>query len=352
MVREQVARLAASGWRIHLCAERLDVAWAAALPITWSMMPAPWWRRAQIRERFDRWASSQVRLHRPGLVVGHGDLSQQDVLHLHNLVHRAHEALHQRPLPTDDALGRHHAWQLTRPGLHVVANSQLMADELAGPLWQLRRDQVRVIHPGYDPARFAPQSAAARSVHRQHLHLPADRLIVGLVASGDLHKRGADLFLRALALIPPVWSARLHAVIVGKPRDLQPYRALLPPAVPLAIPVTLLAPRAAIGEVYHSLDLLVVPARFEEFGMCVLEAAACRVPLVVSATTGAAPLVTAGGTILTDLEPQTIAAAIVQRLETMTPPHGDLSDLAWEAHVAQVAACYSGLLRRIEPPSR
>ena len=336
MVRRQIESLVAQGFRIHLAAERLDTAWANHVGIGWSRLPFPWWRRGAIRERFAAWAERQAERLQPDLVVGHGDLQRQDVLHLHNLVHRAHRILTGSPLAEDDALGRLHAAQLQQPGLTVIANSRMMASALAEDAG-LPPERIRLLHPGFDPSAFRPADAARRQQARQILGLPQDRLVLGLIASGDLHKRGADLLLAALAQ-PALAALRPLTVIVGKERH--PERWLR--HAPAGAEVRFLPPRPDVATLYDALDALAAPARIEEFGMCVLEAAAAGLPIVVSSTTGAANALDHLPTVavVSDLSPEPLGAALAAALGQGRTTAPDLNALAWQAHGEALAHLY------------
>ncbi len=336
MVRRQIESLVAQGFCIHLAAERLDTAWAAQVGIRWSRLPCPWWRRGAIRERFAAWAERQAARLQPDLVVGHGDLRQQDVLHLHNLVHRAHRILTGRPLAADDALGHLHTTQLRQPGLTVIANSQMMATALTEDAG-LPQERIRLLHPGFDATAFTPADAGRRQQARRTLGLPDDRPVLGLIASGDLHKRGADLLLAALAQ-PALAILKPLTVIVGKERHPERWLA----HAPTGAEVRFLPPRPDVATLYDALDALAAPARIEEFGMCVLEAAAAGLPIVVSATTGAAkalehlPRVT----VVSDLSPGPLGAALAEALVQGRQAAPDLGALAWPAHGKALAEIY------------
>ena len=76
---------------------------------------------------------------------------------------------------------------------------------------------------------------------------------------------------------------------------------------------TLLPKSDALRDIYAQCDAWLVPSRFEGFGLPILEAMACRTP-VIATPTGAAPeLVGQGGGILVDHEsPNAIADAILR----------------------------------------
>lgn len=89
----------------------------------------------------------------------------------------------------------------------------------------------------------------------------------------------------------------------------------LPPGSQLEI----LPPQPRIAEIYRSCDAYLFGSRCEGFGLPILEAMACRTP-VIGTPTGAAPeLIAEGGGVLVKMEdPQSMAEAIIE-IATMSP---------------------------------
>ena len=247
------------------------------------------------------------------LVHGHGDLLAQDLLSLHNCVHAAHEAAAGEPLPPGDAVGRLHALQLKERRFRLLAaNSKLMKDDV------LRRfgvpaEMMEVVYPGFDETRFrAADRARLGAGLRRELGLTVDQPLFGLITSGDFEKRGVTPFLKAFArTAEPVPTAR--ALIVGKETRLGPYRAL---AAQLRISdkVFFREPVADVERLYHGIDVYVHAARWEEFGMTVLEAMACGLPVIAGSKVGAAELLEGQSRefVLADLTPENLAEAMVR----------------------------------------
>ncbi|MBI4062238.1 MAG: glycosyltransferase family 4 protein, partial [Elusimicrobia bacterium] len=284
---EHARRLAARDWDVHVFAERLDkraLIDAGAVP-RW--VPAWPWGSWLKRRAFAAAAGRMVRGF--DLVHGHGDLLDQDVLSLHNCVHAAHEAIHGRPLPEEDAVGRLHALQLSgRRFRALVANSKLMRDDVTRR-FGVPAELVSVIQPGFDSCRFnAGGRAEFGSAARAELGVKPDALLYGLVTSGDFEKRGLKAFLSAFAAV----ARRLpgaRAVVVGRESRPGTYLALAR-ELGVADRVIFREPIADVWRFYHALDVYVHPARWEEFGMSVLEALACGLPVITGASVGAAEL--------------------------------------------------------------
>ncbi|MEI4600218.1 glycosyltransferase, partial [Klebsiella pneumoniae] len=91
-------------------------------------------------------------------------------------------------------------------------------------------------------------------------------------------KRGLTPFLRAFAAVArEVPGAR--ALVVGKETRPGPYLRLAA-ELRIADKVAFRSPEPEVERLYHALDAYVHAARWEEFGMTVLEALACGVPVV------------------------------------------------------------------------
>ncbi|HEX5046992.1 MAG TPA: glycosyltransferase family 4 protein [Gammaproteobacteria bacterium] len=217
-------------------------------------------------------------------IVDHGlAVPQADVVFVHNL---ATEAV--RHLERDDwveaARGEAAFFAALNPAAPIVANSRLVAGALVAH-HGIPRERIVVHYPGYARTVFAPGRAAAlRSSARGALGIDASAPLVGFVTSGDFRKRGLDLFLESAARIAaarpatrflvvgsktlPDW-ARAHGLVrsgrlLHRPKGREPERWMA------------------------ALDLFLYAARFEEFGLVVLEAQALGVPVLTSGRVGAA----------------------------------------------------------------
>ena len=296
LVRENAARLAQRGWRVTVAAQRLDVELFRAPGVVRARVARPplgrelqtWWftRRVAALAR----AAGAPR----ALVVGHGEsLARQDVLHVHNAVHRAREALGGRGWDAGEepAFARAQRRILSEGRFRrIVANSLQVRDDLLAR-YGLASERVAVVYPGHDPARFRPAAPEEVGRLRRELGAGAEALLLGLITSGDFEKRAVGPFLGALGELSGELRERLAVVIVG--REARPRRYLdLARAAGLEGRVRWLEPRADVERLYQALDLYVHPAPFEEFGMSVLEAMACGRPVLTCTTVGASELLT------------------------------------------------------------
>ena len=175
----------------------------------------------------------------------------------------------------------------------VVTNSAATAELVAG----LGR-RAEVIPPGVDLERFRPASSAEC---RTALGLPNEGLLALYV--GTLSRRkGADVFAEGIAGSPG-WLG----VMVGD-GDLMPVLRSEHPNLHLVGPV---APDA-VPDWIDAADVVVVPSREEPLGLAAVEALACGVPVVASATGGLREIVRddVSGFLVPPDDPGALAAAL------------------------------------------
>lgn len=350
MIVEHARRFAKAGWDVHVFGARLDapaISAAGATPnlvLSWPW--GSWWKRASFAHMAARGAKGF------DLVHGHGDLLAQDVMSLHNCVHAAHEAVHGSSLPEDDATGRLHSLQLRERRFRaLVCNSGLMKDDVMRR-FGVPAGLIEVVHPGYDPERFKPsdRERLGRPL-RAELGLKEGEVLVGLVTSGDFEKRGLPAFLRGFAAAAKSRPG-LRALVVGKETRPGPYKEL---AAELGVAGKVLwrDPSPDVERLYHALDVYVHAARWEEFGMSVLEALACGLPVLSGPKVGATELMTGAlrDGVLDEPSPAPLAAAL-GRLADDAGKRASLGALgpaaaapaAWDRSAAALLALYERLL--------
>ena len=216
-------------------------------------------------------------------VVDHSlEIPSADVVFVHNLQSEANRYLEREDLKTP-AAAEAAFFRALRADAPIVANSELVADALARH-FDLARDRIAVVYPGFDAGRFsAARLAVDRARSRRSLAVDDAVPLVGFVTSGDFGKRGLDLFFAAaediVRAVPhvrflvvgskalPEWAER-HPLVTGgrvahRPKSADPARW------------------------FAALDVFLYPARFEEFGIVVLEALACGLPVLTSRRVGA-----------------------------------------------------------------
>jgi glycosyltransferase involved in cell wall biosynthesis len=155
----------------------------------------------------------------------------------------------------------------------TVANSTATASTVGtGPT-------VEIIHPGIDLTRFVP--GEADPALRRELGGNRDAPLVAVIGRLDA-KKGVHVLVDAMSqLTGPHRDATL--IVVGEhgtgPRDYAD-RLRADAIAALGDRVRFLGRRADIPVILRSVDLLVVAADAEPFGLTALEAQACRTPVV------------------------------------------------------------------------
>ena len=225
---------------------------------------------------------SRLRRTNDVMLIDHGQLiGSADIGYVHNFL--APQYVSRIPGYLADS---HLPWRANESTPILVANSRMVQRALVERL-KLPEERVIVVYPGYDPDRFAPDIRhRLRSESRKQLRIDPDPPLVGLVASGDFEKRGVNRFLDCVSELRTRHPG-LRALILGARR--------WPPALSSH-------PLYESGEVIYrpssftpefflaALDLFLFPARYEEFGIVVLEAMAMGIPVVTSSAVGASEL--------------------------------------------------------------
>lgn len=194
-----------------------------------------------------------------------------------------------------------HLHDMVRPGLgrYVLGTAAALAsaslaisDAVAACVPPPGRRKVLAAPNGVDHLRFRP--GLADQALRARLS-PDGAPLVGIVGRLDPEK-GIDVVIRAVARLSPSTTAPPRLVVVGSPSREHSYADLVG-----SLASRLLGERAVftgqvddVAGILSCLDVLVNASRAEPFGMTILEAQACGVPVVAAAAGGAVELVRDG----------------------------------------------------------
>ncbi len=197
-----------------------------------------------------------------------------------------------------------------------------------------------VIPYGVDLQRFRDERGVESEALRGELG--AHDATVWLFAGSGWRRKGLDTALRALARTR---DSAAHLWVAGNDAS-APWQRL---ATQLQIEtrVRFLGPRRDLERVYAAADALLLPTRYDAFGLVCLEAAACGLPVVTSAAAGAAEIVGKSGVIISDPEDAAGFAEAMDRLSD-APLRRRLGEIArevamengWDAHVEKLRALY------------
>jgi glycosyltransferase involved in cell wall biosynthesis len=168
---------------------------------------------------------------------------------------------------------------------HVLSVSEATRQALAN---EFGRTSLRVSN-GVDTRRFAPLAPAARAALRERLGLSANDLVVLSVGGVEERKNSS----RCLAAFAALHARRQHAlwVVIGGASilDHRAYQdrferqlAALPPATRERVRRLGSVSDTELSSWYGAADVLLCPSEQEGWGLCVLEAMASELPVVVS----------------------------------------------------------------------
>jgi mannosylfructose-phosphate synthase len=173
----------------------------------------------------------------------------------------------------------------------LIATTPTQRDLLTDGEYDVPRERIHVIPPGYDDRRFFPVSLATRAALKMELGLEG-RIILAL---GRVAKnKGYDLLLQAM----PVVFSRLDDVrlllAIGstEPDDSEQKQVagLRQLAAELGVADRVIfhdyVPDEQLADFYRAADVFALSSRYEPFGMTAVEAMACGTPTVVTTEGG------------------------------------------------------------------
>jgi glycosyltransferase involved in cell wall biosynthesis len=344
-VIEQIERLSSRyGWGIHLFSQRVenvnglvtdDAKSRSSGFIRWHRVfdiPGPhvlkflWWffaNRAVRKRVLKRFEDRPVLIYSPGI-----NCLDADAITVHIVFHEfyarvCHElALLKVPVSRwPVTLHRKLYYRLimslerriyTDRKVCLAAVSKLVAAQLEK---HFGRTDAVVIPNAVETAIFnSGARLGRRSVSRQRLKL-ADSDFVILLIGNDWKKKGLDQLLRALAII----ETPIQLLVVGKD-DPGLYRPVLR-ELRLDERVRFLAPSADVLSFYAAADAYVAPSLEDAFGLPILEAMACGLPVIASVQAGASENVVDGSTgyLLRDPMDHVELAELIRRVAVDRP---------------------------------
>jgi UDP-glucose:(heptosyl)LPS alpha-1,3-glucosyltransferase len=166
----------------------------------------------------------------------------------------------------------------------LICNSNMMHDYFKDK-YCIDEKRMRVLYPGYDSEIFNTSDIdTCRQLVRKR-HGIDRKYVLGFISSGNLVKRGVDILINAMGMLDSGLSKETALLIVGKDDKTDDYKRRIAEVNP---DLQIIGAGAVddIVNYYKTIDILLHPAHIEEFGMTLLEAAACGVPVVTSKKTG------------------------------------------------------------------
>jgi glycosyltransferase involved in cell wall biosynthesis len=149
-------------------------------------------------------------------------------------------------------------------------------------------ERISIIANGVDLEVFCPGPG-----DRTPFGLPENAFVA--MFAGDLRtsRKNLDSVLKAVALTPDV-----HLAVAGQLGG-SPFPDLVR-RLGVAERIHFLGLRSDIAELMRSCDAFVFPSRFEPFGLVLLEASACGLPVITARTAGACEALSGDGMIVLD----------------------------------------------------
>lgn len=196
----------------------------------------------------------------------------------------------------------------TRKETALTAISQHSADclkELYG------RDDVRVIRYGVDTSVFSSgPRKARRDSERSSLEMASGEFCLLLIGN-DWKNKGLGALLRAVAECE---EFPLKLLVAGSDDRREYYEAV--EKLGITAKVKFLEPSADVMKFYAAADAYVGPSLEDAYGLPILEAMACGLPVIASARAGASEIVRDGenGFILQNPEDSQELAALLRRI--------------------------------------
>jgi UDP-glucose:(heptosyl)LPS alpha-1,3-glucosyltransferase len=203
-----------------------------------------------------------------------------------------------------------------------------------------------VIGNGVDVERFRPPTHTERDAARRELGLGADDRMV-LFIGNEFGRKGLPLLVDAAAQLGP----EVRLVVVGGTPDMIASEAAREPAVALAHRLVFAGAHSDPRPWLHAADALAMPSAYESYGLVVLEALACGVP-VVATPTGCVPDVVTDGVngAVVGADPDDLAAGLVRVLALDPADAAAAARESAERHSwATVARRYLDLLTGLRP---
>ena len=226
----------------------------------------------------------------------------------------------------------------SRQNVALAAVSGLVAEQLEK---YFQRKDVQVIRNGVDTEILSPAvRLSRRSTVREQLGLSSEDFVLLLIGN-DWKKKGLDTLLETLKALD---SSRFKLLVVGNDQR-EPYLAMVQ-NFGIANRVFFLNPSSDVAQFYAAADAYVGPSVEDAYGLPILEAMACGLPVVASSRAGASEIIEdkVSGLILGDPEnPRELAGLLETLLENpaLCRQMGENARIAalrqtWDRNVAEL----------------
>lgn len=209
-------------------------------------------------------------------------------------------------------------------------------------LYDIPQQDIEIIPNGFLPSEFnLDRVDRLRQSTRQRLgYGERDRVIV--FAANELERKGFQPLLRAMSLLK---HPSVHLLAVGRLNR----AAVAGPIAELGLAdrVQFVGSSSNVTEYYAAADVFALPTQYEAWGLVLVEAMACGLPVVTSRLAGAAVAVSDGrsGYLLDDpRDPREIATKLALALEGSHAPREWIAESVLAYAWSNVLLSYERLL--------
>jgi UDP-glucose:(heptosyl)LPS alpha-1,3-glucosyltransferase len=288
IVYEQILHFQNQGIKVDIYTHKYDPIIKKSGAKIFKIFKVPFVNEFYQRLLFAKFAQKKIARKGYDLVIGHGDLIEQDILFLHNLVEKTYLLTHKKKMePLNDLAKFRELIFKSQKFKLLIANSVLMKNELV-EYFHIEENKIKVAYPGYDPKQFNVRDKENnRPALREDLKINSDTVLIGFITSGDFKKRALSLFIEAINKIDK--NLNFKILLVGKDSNIDKYMQEIK-SFGLESRFILKDPIDNVEKYFYALDFTVHPAYFEEFGMVVQEAMACGLPVITSKCVGASEI--------------------------------------------------------------
>jgi L-malate glycosyltransferase len=174
----------------------------------------------------------------------------------------------------------------------MIAVSQCVADNFAGGLSSLQ-SRMNVVLNAIELEQFTPGAVSAHQI-RTDLKLPEAGPLIGIVGQLTARKGQLELiraFARVTQKMPEASLLIVGAALFNRDKEYAELLKNTAKELGIAESVVMTGARKDVALLMQSLDLLVVNSKVEPFGLVALEAMACGVPVLSTASGGTAELI-------------------------------------------------------------
>ena len=195
-----------------------------------------------------------------------------------------------------------------RKRVHLAAVSKMVKGQLEA---HFARPDAQCVPNAVNLRQFAPElRLQRRSRARADLQIPADRFVFLLIGN-DWRKKGLQVAVEALGRCREL---PVQLLVVGRD-DADPFVATIR-QLNLSERIRFLPPSDDVMEFYAAADAYVGPSLEDAFGLPVLEAMACGLPVIASANAGVSEVVddSSSGLLLRDPANVTELADLIRKL--------------------------------------